>query len=442
MDTFAKLYPLLMRGNDDNVADCFETILRTSPSNRDKGEVRITHSAQMIAYVRDPVRGLGERDLSYAMICVWYRYDPVKAMCVLHMFTENIDDSGGFSSYGSWADIKYFCQYVRNSKLVLSQKDRDTMTDTAIGILVHQLKKDRDAWNRAMVRYLQIKRVDPNTLVERPVGRDVMSFAAKWTPREKRKFGWIFSRMVPIFGNTDERRLRKMLSALNRELDTVQIKQCAGRWSEIEPESVSVTTLGRQFNSFAQFYSADRAECAKNFKEFMDQPCKTKFGVAEMVCLAFRTDRDSNLLNKLWANVVDKQSRGNVIPIVDIAWSQSLSQSHRQYQFIGDGILCAQRNMERILLVGHIPEWIEAKYSDTFIDIIDRIKPHIERSTDSSLERAFGMMRESFSMSKSDPKSITFYVLSDQRISNEYNVVYTMPTLNPYTHPRYSQIIV
>jgi hypothetical protein len=448
MDPFAELYPLLIRGNDEKVADCFEslfrirepTVLRTSPffpSDGEKGEVRIAPLAQMTAYVRDPVRGLGERDLSYAMICVWYRHDPVKAMCVLRMFTENIDEAGGFSSYGSWVDIKYFCNYVRNSKLVLSQKDSDTITDTAIGLLVHQLKKDRDAWNRAMATYLQIKRVDPNTLVERPVGRDIMSFAAKWTPREKSKFGWIFARMVPLFGNTGERGLRKMLSALNRELDTVQIKQCAGRWSEIEHESVSVTTLAKQFKSFAQFYSDDRAECAKNFKEFMDQPCKSRLGVTEMARLALQTDRDTSMLNNMWVNIVGKQPHnGNIIPVVDISWSHN---NHRRNAFIGNGILSAQRHMGRLLLADHMPVWIESNHCDSFIDIIDRIKPYIDQATDSSLERAFNMMRESFAMSKTDPKTVTFYVLSDQRINSEYNVVYIASFAN-ISHPRYNKI--
>lgn len=70
-------------------------------------------------------------------------------------------------------------------------------------------------------------------------------------------------------GNVNHRTFRKMISMLNKELDTVQIKQCAGRWSDIGPETVSICTLLRQKKAFIQVHTEDRAQCACNFRNSM-----------------------------------------------------------------------------------------------------------------------------------------------------------------------------
>jgi len=412
------LYSCLSRGNDIRVMECVDCLFSEATGQAKKDLLKTI--SYLIGYVRDPVYGMGERDLTYVLICTLYKYDPVQAMYAVRMITENIDDSGPI---GSWADIKYFCEYVRTSPFVFP-KDKDVMIDTAIGLLVHQLKKDRGAWNSAMGKYLQIKRADPNTLVERPVGREVMSLAAKWTPREKSKFGWIFSHVISTFGgNISERDFRRMLSALNRELDTVQIKQCAGRWAEIEPDSVSITTLSRQRRAFLRVGSEDRVQCAENFKEIGS---RSRLGlgktqIPDLVKRAFDKDRDSDLLNSQWANIVGERIGTMSIPIIDISWDL---ETDKRYKFIGDGILIAQRYMERLMLADHMPVWIEALHSDKFTDIIDRIRPYVDRATDSCFIRAFTMIRESFHMSKTSPDSVIFHVFSDQHIDVEYNVIY------------------
>ena len=423
------LYSCLSRGNDIRVMECVDALFL---EGKDQCLELSRTIGSLIGYVRDPVQGMGERDLTYVLICTLYKYNPVQALYALRMITEKVD---GSNPIGSWADIKYFCEYVRMSSFVLS-KDKDVMIDTAIGLLVHQLKKDRGAWNLAMAKYMQIKRADPNTLVERPVGREVMSLAAKWTPREKSKFGWIFSHMLSMFGgNTSERDFRRMLSALNRELDTVQIKQCAGRWAEIEPESVSITTMSRQRRAFLRTGSEDRVQCAENFKEtgLVPDHVPVKTQIPELVKLAFDGDRDADWLNSQWAGIVGERIGTKSMPIIDISWDLA---TDKRCKFIGDGILIAQRHLERLMLADHTPVWIEALHGDKFTDIIDRIRPYVDRATDSSLTRAFTMIRESFHMTKTSPDSIVFHVLSDQHIDVEYNVVYNS-TMDFVQLPRY-----
>lgn len=380
------------RGNDDVVADCLEQILASGD------EEAIETSYTMIGYVRDPVRGLGERDLTYAMIRTWFAHDPVRAISALRQLP---------TSYGSWADIKYFCEYVRSRSM--NDRCRDNaMIDEAINLLVHQLKIDRDTLNRGLRDNVSC--------------RDRLSFAGKWTPREKGKFGWIFNRIVPSFG---ARGLRRLLSALNRELDTVQIKQCANQWSEIDPASVTPTTYINQRRAFLRVTNEDRSLCADNFANWSTITSSTHMCISDMVRFALREDRDVNMLNRTWSSMVGDKRRDSIIPIIDISCDLDTVLRH---QFIGHGILLAQRHLGRLILADQTPVWIEANHSELFTDIVDRILVHMNRATTASLDRAFKLINDTLSMSATPSESITFHILSRQRYDNSgCNVVYMFP---------------
>lgn len=168
MDRIKELYTTLKRGNF--IQEDLDSLLSTIKPNTD--EFKCLY--RLIAHTRDITGGLGERDLTYAMICVWYRYHPVLAIKALRFIVTSV-------GIGSWADIKYICGYVERTK----DPNADKIIDSAIGLMNFQLNADRVAWNNALANYLKIKHASPNTLVPRPCGRDVMSFAAKWAPREK-----------------------------------------------------------------------------------------------------------------------------------------------------------------------------------------------------------------------------------------------------------------
>lgn len=371
MELINEFYSSLKRGNF--IQSDLDSLLCNIKPNTD--EFKLLY--RLIAHTRDITHGLGERDLTYAMICVWYRYHPILAIKALRFIV----------TIGSWADIKYICGYVTRTK----DPNADKIIDSAIGLMNFQLNTDRIAWNNALANYLKIKHASPSTLVPRPCGRDVMSFAAKWAPREKSRFGWVFERMilqwVQMFGgNVNHRTFRKMISMLNRELDTVQIKQCAGRWSEIGPETVSICTLLRQKRAFTQVHSEDRATCAGNFSEFYDT-ATIAIPVEKLVSYALASDRNVSWLNRVWSEKNQKKMKpGPAIPIIDIGWETM------NYNAIGDGIRFAQSGPQRLMLAGQAPIWIVAAYTDSFTDIIDRIRPFIEHSTASNIEKAFELL--------------------------------------------------
>ena len=374
MDRVNEFYASLKRGN--YIDSDLDGLLRSIAV----GSKEFSMLYRLIAHTRDINDGLGERDLTYAMICVWYRHYPVQAIKALRFIVTSV-------GIGTWADIKYLCGYVVRTK----DPNADLIIDSAIGLMNYQLNVDRVAWNNALVNYMQIKRATPNTLVPRPSGRDVMSFAAKWAPREKSRFGWLFNRMVAQWcqmfgGNVSEKSFRKMISMLNRELETVQIKQCAGKWADIGPETVSISTLLRHKKAFTRVHTEDRALCASNFSGFYDTAVMA-IPAGKLVAYALAKDRDESWLNHVW-KMKPKLKPSNAIPIIDIGWETI------NYDLIGDGIRLAQTGPQRLMLAGQTPIWITATYEDPFIDIIDRIRPFTEQRTLGNIENAISLLDE------------------------------------------------
>ena len=198
----------------------------------------------IILYTRDITHGRGRRDLSYAMIVCLYMSNPGTAMDALRLCA---------SKYGSWCDIKYFCRYVSQHSLIyIDDEMKDRMIDGAIDILIYQLNMDYAIWTDALSEHLDNLRT-----VSRPNGREILSYAAKWVPREKSAMGWLFDHIVERWANKDhynsryKREFRKMISELNRELCTVEIKQCSGDIHNIMYEQIPLRALVNQYRTFA-----------------------------------------------------------------------------------------------------------------------------------------------------------------------------------------------
>jgi len=372
MDRINDFYASLKRRN--YIQSELDSLLSTLTP--DQMEFKLLY--RLIAHTRDINDGLGERDLTYAMICVWYRYYPVLAITALRFIVSTV-------GIGTWADIKYLCGYATRT----NDPNAEAIIDSAIGLLNYQLNVDRIAWNNALVNYLQIKKTTPNTLVPRPSGRDVMSFAAKWAPREKSRFGWMFHRMVVQWsqmfgGSVNAKTYRTMISMLNRELETVQIKQCAGKWADIGPETASICTLLRHKKAFTRVHTEDRAMCAANFSGFYDSAIMA-IPAGKLVAYALASDRDTEWLNRVWKEK-PKMKPSDAIPIIDIGWYTM------NYDLLGDGIRLAQTGPQRFMLAGQVPIWLNAGYEEPFTDIIDRIRPFLQHPTAANIETAISVL--------------------------------------------------
>jgi hypothetical protein len=128
-------------------------------------------------------------------------------------------------------------------------------------------------------------------------GGTSFSLVARWVPREKsKKFGWLYYYLAtnysqhqipsdsshPSYERAVNRAFmiyRKVISAINKKLDTTQIKQCDGKWSEINFDNVTSITMHKQTNSFLNLNKngkttrcendEDRDNCKDNYEAYL-----------------------------------------------------------------------------------------------------------------------------------------------------------------------------
>ena len=172
---------------------------------------------------RDIINGKGEYYLFYVLVYVWYEYYPEIAKCLIKssvMYEDNKDDNKDiFESYdikyayGSWKDIKYFCNYCKSKE---ETERSESLIDYCCDLMIKELKKDNNKSSN-------------------------ISLAGKWCPRESsKKFGWLNTKIACRYHNNLNNpnkiriklinkycmNLRKILSKLNKRVGTYQIYQC------------------------------------------------------------------------------------------------------------------------------------------------------------------------------------------------------------------------
>jgi hypothetical protein len=481
-----------------NELDDIMSIIIRERSNLEKNEKRVWNEYlcglyKLIGQTRDMVYGKGERELTYMMLLVWYKYFPLLAVYAVRLITQNVSDSGLFSSYGSWSDIKYFCGYfMRDDVVVIDINKKQELLNTVIALMNVQIDQDRRNWNTHMEKYLADRSVNQMTLTQRPYGREVMSLACKWVPREKSKYGWLYdffvvewfrnispqllthdgNKILPKYETNCKRKYRKMISLLNKELGTVQIKQCNGQWSDIEPDSVPIVTLIKQRNAFCSNKSnkknvknMDRTECSETFMQYYNEDFKDRkiernvlqrcdINIGELVKMALnlcendgsRGNVDSSMINwvnKKWDSLVksfDKYEKNVcMIPIVDICWEVDEVSRNKM---IGVAILLSQHSIGHFIISGQNSQVISTEKTESLVEILQKIKYSLCHLTFSDLDKTYEMVYHgvmSIPYTKhEDISGFTFVLLSDFSSNKKYTKLYNKLTgykwcgLDPY----------
>ena len=381
---------------------------------------------KLIGHTRDVKEGKGEYSLSYMQLWVWYQHHPEHAVNALKTFVELNNDH----PYGSWKDIKYFAEYVKNR-----DSESHPLVNECVNIICRQLKMDLI-----------------NAELKHPV-----SLAGKWCPREKGRFSWMFKLIahkmfsdVMMTTNKTENRvgyiracrkvsslLRKELSHLNKYLDTTQVKMCGKNWSAIEFNNVTSRTMEKNKSAFLNskgITDVDRIDCAENLKAHIKQAMKgddmakvrgKRVDVYELVRSAImnKTSDERNITNLQWKdNATQNGGLKNIIPMADTSGSMQTDNNTPLYNSIGLSIriseLAEAPFNNRIMTFNSTPEWVRLTDSMSFTDKVKVLKNSpwgMNTNFYSAMRMILDAVLES-NMKPSDVSGMTLAIFSDMQI--------------------------
>ena len=401
----------------------------------------------MIGQTRDIIDGKGEYALSYMMIYTWHEFYPELAVFALKCMVDIGDKS--IHQYGSWKDIKYFCRYVNAQ----THDESHPLIQNAISIINTQLRKDMNDTE---------KNDDDTKNDEKNDKHNNISLAAKWVAREGSSFDWLFIHLATDYFSEYIRtahtpvshakavlkcktHYRKMLSKLNKKIDTLQIKQCDKKWADICFSSVTSISLAKQKRAFMNIKqnggvrhadNDDRIECAYNFKSHIQRAIKgeiemkgKRLGMVDFTKQAINllyssyveitpeTQLQIDLLNSQWRdNSTQTGALGNFIAMVDVSGSM---EGDPKYAANALGIRIAEKSKlgKRVLTFSAKPQWVNLEHCDDFVSMTKEI------CTDSGLNTNFyaalDMILDAIIQSKLSPEDVqdmVLVILSDMQI--------------------------
>ena len=386
---------------------------------------------RMVGHTRDIVDGKGEYSLSYMMVHTWYEFYPELAKFVLRCFVTL--DKKDVHQYGSWKDLKYFCEYCKSkgdnvdSPLILF----------AVSLINEQIKKD-------------YANLISNT--------NDISLAAKWVPREKSSFGWLYESLSTDYfhdiletAKTDEQKrravlkcktdYRKILSALNRKIETLQIKQCDRSWSSIDFNKVTSISLSKQKKAFLNINKngqarypcdIDRMECAEHFNSHIQKAVRgqvemkgKRVGMADFTKQAIDLLRcglqaEKDLLNSQWRdNSSQNGALGKMIAMVDVSGSMDGDPMNVA---ISLGIRIAEKSVigKRVMTFSAKPSWVNLEPYSDFISQVGVVK-RAEWGMNTNFHAALDLILDAIVQNKMAPEDVqdmVLVILSDMQMDS------------------------
>ena len=414
---------------------------------------------KLIGHTRD-VEAKGERQLAYAQLWVWYKHFPELAKYAFSSFVHYIDETRKTDSskhqYGSWNDVKYMCGAFKELGGGNANAENHPMIHHAIKLMADQLCVDRS----------------------KPLGTPI-SLAARHAPREKSRFGWVFNIMAEMMfpyastGRTTDaceaakRKARqhlrtKVLSPLNKRLDTVQIKMAAGakdegQWDQIDFNSVTSKTMRQHTKAWQNITKTgeqrssetNRVDCASNYKEHIqkalsgDKTAKVhgkRCNTYELVKDAIGahsaqmgqmwgggvedTKTDMDRINLQWkSNGEQNAGLGKMVSIADVSGSMTCDDSIPLYNAIGLSIRVSEKAApafrDRIITFTETPSWVKLDGNKTFCEKVQEVKKAPWGMT-TNIYLAFQMILDGIKeseMSPVDVENMALIVFSDMQIN-------------------------
>jgi Mg-chelatase subunit ChlD len=385
---------------------------------------------RMIGHTRDIIDGKGEYNLTYMMIYTWYDFYPELAKFALKCLVDLGDRS--IHQYGSWKDIKYFCDYVK------SQCSMHPLIDYAVKLVNNQISKDYE---------------------KMLINSNEVSLVAKWAPREKTHFGWLYQQLATDYfahflktatnSVSNQKAIlkckteyRKVLSALNRKIDTLQIKQCGKVWSSIDFNKVTSISITKQTKAFLNVSKSgvtrfqdvpDRVQCAENFNNHVQTTIKNcaqikgkRVGMADFTKQAIDLINGNNnqvekdILNSQWRdNATQTGALGKMIAMVDVSGSM---EGDPMNAAIALGIRIAEKSVlgKRVMTFSAKPSWVNLSRYDDFVSQVSVVKGAdwgMNTNFNAALDLILNAIIEN-KMDSEDVQDMVLVVLSDMQMDS------------------------
>jgi hypothetical protein len=398
---------------------------------------------KVIGHTRDIIDGKGEYTLTYMMIHTWYEFYPELAFFALKCLVDLGDPK--LHQYGCWKDLKYFCSYCKSLGADVSHP---------------------------LIQY-SIQLINDKISQESTLDDSKISLIAKWVPREKSSFSWLYEplstnyfKQYLLYARTPEQQkrailkckteYRKLLSSLNKRIDTLQIKQCARSWSGINFDKVTSISFSKQKKAFlnvkkdgSQRYpeSEDRVTCAYNFKAHIQKAVNgekqvkgKRVGLENFTKQAlelfgpFGSQEEIDLLNSQWRdNASQTGALGKMIAMVDVSGSM---EGDPMNVAIALGIRVAEKNIlgKRVLTFSSSPSWVNLDGIDDFVSQVEVLK-RANWGMNTNLYAAFDMILDAIIENKLSPEDVqdmSLVIFSDMQIdagdSTDKQVLYDKMT--------------
>ena len=407
---------------------------------------------KLLAHTRDIECGKGEYAISFAIVKELMEHDcyrklSMDMMCEFVGFDNRNDvppqpsahqdqdqDQDHFpikpsadqdKPYGSWKDMKYLFNELDDCPIEL------------VNIINAQIENDLDNMNN-----------------NKPC-----SLVAKWVPREKsKKFGWIHQCLAKSyfeqFGNSTngwtkraidkaQTYYRKLLSSLNKYIDTVQIKQCGHMWKSIDFDKVTSITMMKQRLSFLNDRgesNSDRVICRQKMLQYIEQLKAGKkeikgknTSMSDFVKAALNIQDGENeeqerfIINEAWKNnSSNTKSLENVIAMVDTSSSMDNDNSNPLFTAMGLGIRIAEKSKlgKRIMTFNSNPSWINLEECTDFVDEVKLVRD-ADWGKNTDFHKAMNMILDQIKTNKipaEDVEDLVLVVFSDMQFDAEETI--------------------
>ena len=377
----------------NNLADNLRDILRILSQMEDKytSKKYLSILYKIIGQTRDIESGKGERQLSYMMIHVWSEFHLTLAKFATTCFVS----LGDKLQYGSWKDMKRLSQYIYEK----TNDNKHPIILHCIDLMIHQLRIDNE------------QTMDSE-----------LSLCSRWVPRESStKSKWLFRLLAEVYFPefiesalrlTDKDRKSKayeaaknktymtfarMVSSLNKRIDTIQIKMCGNRWADIDHHKTTSVTLTKSRSALmnkgkkrGESSEPDRILCAEAFERYIQSRVTSgkevkgkRVGIVDFVKQGIdlyhsstynNTQLEKDTINAQWKSFMSQVGdMGNIVAMVDQSGSMS---GYPKHAAMGLGIAVAEKSAlgKRVMTFSEEPAWVSLEDCTDFSSYITKLQ--------------------------------------------------------------------